>query len=38
MVISVGGFTNSAVKLANRLGVELWDRKKLFDEIPKPGF
>jgi len=38
MVISVGGFTESAVKLANRLGVELWDRKRLFDEISKPGF
>ena len=38
MVISVGGFTPSAVKTANRLGVELWDRKKLFDEISKPGF
>ena len=38
MVISIGGFTKSAIKLANRLGVELWDRKKLFDEISKTGF
>jgi restriction system protein len=38
MVISVGGFTKSAVKLANRLGVELWDRKRLLDEIKKFGF
>jgi tetratricopeptide (TPR) repeat protein len=38
MVISVGGFTNPAVKLANRLGVELWDRKRLLDEIKKFGF
>jgi len=37
-VISVGGFTKSAVKLANRLGVELWDRKRLLDEIKKFGF
>jgi len=35
MVISVGGFTNHAVKIANRLGVELWDRKRLLDEIKK---
>lgn len=38
LVVSIGGFTKSAVKLANRLGVELWDRKRLLDEINKPGF
>ena len=33
VVISLGGFTKSAVNLANRLGVELWNRQRLLDEI-----
>ena len=36
MVISIGGFTKTAVKTANRLGVELWDKKKLLENMKKP--
>lgn len=38
MVISLGGFTKFAVKLAKRIGVQTWDRTRLLDEINKPGF
>ena len=33
MVISLGGFSSSAIKMANRLGVELWNRTKLLEQI-----
>jgi restriction system protein len=38
MVITTCTFTKSAIDLANRLGVDLWDRKKLLDEIRKHEF
>jgi HJR/Mrr/RecB family endonuclease len=36
MVISLGGFSSSAVKMANRLSVLLWDKKKLLEQMNKP--
>ena len=38
IVITTGSFTKPAVELASVEGVELWDRKRLLDEISKPGF
>ncbi len=38
IVITSSTFTKPAKDLANRVGVELWDRKRLLDEISKPGF
>jgi restriction system protein len=35
MVISLGGFTSSAVKMAACLRVELWDKKELLQQMTK---
>ena len=36
VVVTTGVFTRDAVVMADRLGVELWDRKRLRSELEKP--
>ena len=38
LVITSNRFTKPAIEMADRLGVELWDRKRLLDEIKKFEF